>query len=173
MIKLFLTLNFIFWGIIPHAEEVIKYASPEELIQKLTKKNETKFDQNTRGLRNLVPENKESPSINLQIQFDFDSHTLSKENKPLLDNLIQAMKSDALRSSSFIVEGHTDASGIPSYNLKLSTQRAFAVTNYLTMNGIKKQRLKSVGKGSTELLIPSDPEAAENRRVKITLVSGS
>jgi outer membrane protein OmpA-like peptidoglycan-associated protein len=122
-------------------------------------------------LRNLTPEVREKPNVDLVINFEFNSAKLLTESKPLLDNLAKAIKSDQLRNLSFVVEGHTDIKGTPAYNLKLSDQRASSVVQYLTNQGVEKNRLKAIGKGSSELLIPDQPEAAENRRVKISLGS--
>ena len=61
---------------------------------------------------------------------------------------------------------------MPAYNLRLSDQRATAVLNYLASTGaVSRVRLKAIGKGSNELLVPDKPDAAENRRVRITLNS--
>ncbi len=49
------------------------------------------------------------------------------------------------------ITSHTDAEGDDAYNLKLSEQRAAAVVNYIVSAGIKAKRLKSIGKGETEI----------------------
>jgi outer membrane protein OmpA-like peptidoglycan-associated protein len=153
-----------------YAEDLIRNASPDELIESLDPNSTKNLNQvTTRGLRNLSPEERKSPSVNLVIQFEFNSSTLLNQSKPLLDNLTKAMNSDQLKSSSFIIEGHTDDVGSKTYNLKLSEQRANSVLRYFVMNGVKKERLKSAGKGSSELLLPDKPDAPENRRVKISL----
>jgi outer membrane protein OmpA-like peptidoglycan-associated protein len=107
----------------------------------------------------------------LSIQFEFDSAKLLPESRPLLDNLAKAINSDKLRGFSFVVEGHTDIIGSSEYNQKLSDQRALSVLTYLVSKGVSKERLKAIGKGSTELLTPDKPDAAENRRVRIILNS--
>ena len=93
------------------------------------------------------------------------------ESRPLLDNLAKAINSDKLRGFTFIVEGHTDIIGSSEYNQKLSDQRALSVLSYLVSKGVLKERLKALGKGSAELLMPDKPDAAENRRVRIILNS--
>ncbi|MEY4295682.1 MAG: hypothetical protein RLY82_1370, partial [Pseudomonadota bacterium] len=45
--------------------------------------------------------------------------------------------------------------------------RADAVRHFLMIKGVGSTRLMSQGKGSTELSNKDDPNAAENRRVKI------
>ncbi len=149
------------------AQTVLRSASSDELIEKLNP-NPLK----TRGMRNLTPEVREKPTVDLSIQFEFDSAKILPESKPLLDNLAKAINSNELRGFAFIVEGYTDSVGLPAYNLRLSDQRATAVLNYLASTGaVSRARLKAIGKGSSDLLVPDKPDAAENRRVRITLNS--
>ena len=149
------------------AQTVLRSASSDELIEKLNP-NPPK----TRGMRNLTPEIREKPTVDLSIQFEFDSAKILPESKPLFDNLAKAINSNELRGFAFMVEGYTDGVGLPAYNLRLSDQRATAVFNYLTSTGaVSRARLKAIGKGSNDLLVPDKPDAAENRRVRITLNS--
>jgi outer membrane protein OmpA-like peptidoglycan-associated protein len=162
----FLVIGFVY------AQSPIQSATTDELIEKLNPNSVSNTTTTrTRGLRNLTPEVREKPSVNLMINFEFNSSKLLPESKPLLDHLAKAIKSDQLKDLSFFVEGHTDIKGTFAYNLKLSDQRASSVVQYLSSQGVEKNRLKAIGKGSSELLIPDQPEAAENRRVKISLGS--
>ena len=151
-----------------YAQAPMRSATSEELIQKLEPSSPT---MRTRGMRNLTPEAREKPNVDLSIQFEFDSAKLLPESRPLLDNLAKAINSDKLRGFTFVVEGHTDIVGSTEYNQKLSDQRALSVLAYLASKGVSKERLKALGKGSTELLMPDKPDAAENRRVRIILNS--
>ena len=141
--------------------QVVQQASPEQLIEKLTPPAPA-----TRSLRNLTPK---PVTVDLLIQFDFDSANLLAASKPLLDNLALAMSSERLAALHFLVEGHTDAKGKADYNLQLSNRRAQAVVDYLTQVQVSPLRLQAQGKGATELLIPERPLASENRRVRITV----
>jgi outer membrane protein OmpA-like peptidoglycan-associated protein len=168
MVKLSLILiSFLMIGV-SYAQAPMRSATSEELIQKLDPNSPPI---RTRGMRNLTPEVREKPTVDLSIQFEFDSAKLLPESRPLLDNLAKAINSDKLRGFSFVVEGHTDIIGSSEYNQKLSDQRALSVLTYLASKGVSKERLKAIGKGSTELLIPDKPDAAENRRVRIILNS--
>ncbi|RLE18638.1 MAG: OmpA family protein, partial [Actinobacteria bacterium] len=69
------------------------------------------------------------------------------------------------------VEGYTDSSGAPEYNLKLSEQRAAAVVSFMSEQGINPRRSSSVGFGIKKPI--ADNSSAEgrkkNRRVEIVL----
>ena len=139
-------------------------ASVDKLVEQLAPEETTR----TRSLRNLKVEPK---SVDLVVQFDFDSARLQDSAKPLLDNLAGAMKSDKLIALRFSVEGHTDAKGTETYNIQLSRKRAASVVQYLINSGVSKERLESAGKGYSQLLYADRPDAMENRRVKITTLN--
>lgn len=107
------------------------------------------------------------PSLSLLIQFDFNSARVKPESQQALANLAVALQSPELKTFRFAVEGHTDAQGRADYNQKLSQQRADAVRDQLSSQGVAAARLSPVGKGSSELAKPDEPYSAENRRVRI------
>ncbi len=107
------------------------------------------------------------PSLSLMIQFDFNSARVRPESRQALANLSLALQSPGLADSHFGVEGHTDARGNAAANVKLSQQRAQAVRDFLTSQGVAPARLVAAGKGASELANSGDPFAAENRRVRI------
>jgi outer membrane protein OmpA-like peptidoglycan-associated protein len=111
------------------------------------------------------------PSISMQIQFDFDSDRIGAESTAALASLARALQDERLAGKRFDVVGHTDATGGFDYNMGLSQRRASAVRNYLAGQGVDPSRLKTIGKGPTELLNRADPAGAENRRVEIAVGS--
>jgi outer membrane protein OmpA-like peptidoglycan-associated protein len=141
--------------------QLVQQASTEDLIEKLTPPKPA-----TRSLRNITVK---PVTLDLSINFDFDSANLQSSSKPLLDNLANAMKSERLQSTAFKIEGHTDAKGKAEYNRELSERRAIAVQKYLLTLGVGPERLQAEGKGFSELLLPDSPLASENRRVRITV----
>lgn len=143
-----------------HAQ-ALSSASVNEIVERLAEPPSSL----TRGLRNLTPAPR---SLDLIIQFDFGSADVQQEGRRLLDNLAAAMTTQRLATQRFRVEGHTDAQGSETYNMALSLRRAQAVTSYLIQHGVSDERLESVGKGFSELLLPHQPQAMENRRVRIT-----
>jgi OmpA-OmpF porin, OOP family len=113
------------------------------------------------------PAQEPKASLSLLIQFDFNSARVRAESLQALANLASALKSPDLLASQFAIEGHTDATGRADYNLRLSQQRADAVRGTLVAQGVAPERLRSAGKGASELANSTNPSAAENRRVRI------
>jgi outer membrane protein OmpA-like peptidoglycan-associated protein len=108
------------------------------------------------------------PALDLEIYFDFDSSAITPRAVPTLIKLGQALSSDQLKTSSFLISGHTDAKGAADYNQHLSEARAAAVKAFLVGNfRVNALRLISVGYGKEDLKNPNDPEASENRRVTV------
>jgi len=70
------------------------------------------------------------------------------------------------------IVGRTDDTGAASYNRTLSLKRAQTVMNLLIDKGIDAKRLKAVGKGEDDPLVPNDsPEGrAANRSVRAELI---
>lgn len=106
--------------------------------------------------------------VSMQLQFEFDSASLSDGALSRLDAVGQALQSPELSAGRFIVSGHTDASGRYEYNLALSKRRAESVRDYLaTRHGVNVQRIVTVGKASDDLIDSASPKSAANRRVQL------
>lgn len=73
------------------------------------------------------------------------------------------------------VEGFTDSRGADDMNQKLSQDRANAVKDYLVSQGVKPEKLRSVGRGEASPIASNDtPEGrANNRRVEIVIQSSA
>lgn len=106
-------------------------------------------------------------SIDLLINFEFDSADLQPKGTSDLDQLVLALKDSSMSERTFIIEGHTDAKGTEAYNLDLSNRRAQTVVAYLVSQGVRSDRLESKGLGFSQLYYPQRPEGPENRRVRI------
>jgi outer membrane protein OmpA-like peptidoglycan-associated protein len=70
-----------------------------------------------------------------------------------------------------VVEGYTDSHGSPSKNQALSEQRAQAVSDFLTSQGVPPEKLQAVGKGEASPVASNATASgrAQNRRVEIVL----
>jgi len=69
------------------------------------------------------------------------------------------------------VAGHTDSTGAAEYNQKLSERRADAVAQYLEGQGLRNDRVITVGAGETHPVASNEtPDGRQaNRRVELTL----
>lgn len=98
------------------------------------------------------------------ILFGFNSSTLSNTSKQSLREFADILKSDPTLDIAII--GHTDKVGTYEANQKVSTNRAFAVENYLQLCGVQPSQFKSVkGVGYSEYDESLTPE--QNRNVEI------
>lgn len=101
------------------------------------------------------------------IYFDTAKATLKPESQATLQQVLGVLTADpALR---LVVAGHTDSEGDDAYNLRLSEQRAAAVMQWLTGEGVDAGRLSSDGLGETQPVADNASEAgrALNRRVQL------
>lgn len=122
--------------------------------------------------RALYPGRPKPASVNMQINFEYNSSEIAGSSVRTMATLAKALASPQLEGRKFAVIGHTDAKGPAAYNKALSDRRAAAVRRYLTENGVAASRLKATGKGESQLLNSDDPNAAENRRVEIQATGG-
>ncbi len=108
------------------------------------------------------------PSIDLEVNFDYNSASVSDRARPTVMTLGKALSNPDLKGSVFLIAGHTDAKGGDAYNMKLSERRAEAIKDYLVSKfGIPAENLVSVGYGKDKLKNTSNPTAEENRRVQV------
>jgi outer membrane protein OmpA-like peptidoglycan-associated protein len=105
------------------------------------------------------------------VLFDFDKYTLkpgAREKLAKVSGILLAYPGLKVQ-----LEGHTDSIGTDEYNLKLSEQRADAVRDYLTSQGVPADCLSAVGLGKADPVATNDNDAGrqQNRRVEM-VVSG-
>ena len=104
------------------------------------------------------------------ILFDTGKATIKAESFPSLDGIVAVL--NEYNTANFKIEGHTDSTGKPASNLKLSKDRAAAVRKYLVDKGISESRLTSQGYGSKKPIATNKTLKGRNlnRRVEIILV---
>lgn len=75
--------------------------------------------------------------------------------------------------TNIIVEGHTDSTGSDTYNMNLSKERAQAVTDYLTSNGIDSSRIETnwFGEEQPKFDNSTSEGRSKNRRVELAIVA--
>lgn len=172
LISFLAVLTLVFVPAVTLAQDYKLYGSDEtpsadQLIDSLNPESPS------RGIR-VVPKGAtaatepDRAAVSLQINFEFNSYSLTPNATRQLDVLAQALKSSALGQDAFLIEGHTDSVGGEQYNLNLSEYRAREVKRYLVESaGVDAQRLTTLGRGEMVLLDEQNPRSGKNRRVQI------
>lgn len=102
--------------------------------------------------------------------FDWNKHDLNRSANDVLDAIAQELNTRRDIRQITIV-GHADTSGGAAYNTKISLKRAKAVETALVARGVSPSKLKTEGRGESELLVRTGDNVREpgNRRAQITL----
>lgn len=120
------------------------------------------------SIEGQLPPEAELPRINLTVNFEYDSASLTNDGILTLQALGEALKDPRLWNMRFQIAGHTDLRGTAAYNLDLSNRRAFMVAEFLAaFYTIPRDRLVPVGYGESRPVDPSNPTSGRNRRVEI------
>ncbi|MCF0221307.1 MAG: OmpA family protein [Fibrobacter sp.] len=103
------------------------------------------------------------------VTFKSGKATLESNAKLILKNVAKKLNTDEYMDLNIVIQGHTDNVGKEASNQKLSENRAKEVMKALTKAGIKKNRIKAIGMGST---CPVDDNGTEegremNRRIEM------
>ncbi len=102
------------------------------------------------------------------VRFALNSNELTPEYQTHLDRLSQVLNNPVLAASCIMLVGHTDTTGTPEYNLRLSDQRSAQVAAYLVAKGgLKAARLRTEGRGESRGLAGVPGAHPLNRRVEI------
>jgi OOP family OmpA-OmpF porin len=109
--------------------------------------------------------NKRAKLLAASIMFNTNSSELTKNSYPAIRELAYSLKTNP--DMDIQIEGHTDDTGEPAYNLELSLERADAVKKVLLSQGIAENRIQVKGYGDTRPVADNMTEAgkAKNRRV--------
>ena len=104
------------------------------------------------------------------VYFDTDRYNINAASRETLDKLANVFME--YPDTNILVVGHTDSTGDAAYNMTLSKNRAYSVTNYLTGKGLSSGRFTTNWFGETQPM--HDNNTAEgrskNRRVNIAIL---
>lgn len=121
--------------------------------------------------KQLVIITREQLKILDKIYFALNKATILPKSFPLLDQIASVMSQQA-RVKLVQIEGHTDNTGKPDYNQKLSEARANSIRDYLIKKGVDGKRLVAKGFGQDKPAQPNDTPAGRdaNRRVEFNIL---
>lgn len=114
-----------------------------------------------RSLRLLMPS---------EVMFAYDSDNISREFAPTLRQVGRIMHNRPRLKARVI--GHTDSNGSDSYNMDLSLRRAESVADFLSAEGVERNRLRTEGRGEQEPIASNATPRGQqqNRRVELILM---
>jgi len=113
-----------------------------------------------------------APIAEATAHFESASRRLKPDERAVLDGIIAAAKQCA--TARIVIAGHTDSEGSRASNIRLSSRRAFAASNYLIAHGVARARIATLGYGEDRRLVEHDAtprDRAKNRRVVVQIKS--
>ena len=112
-----------------------------------------------------------SIQITDKVQFETGKSEILPVSFGLLDEVAGVLK-DNPQIEVLQVEGHTDSTGSPAINRKLSQQRAESVMSYLASKGVAGGRMKAKGFGPDKPIADNstDEGKEKNRRVEFNIL---
>jgi len=107
---------------------------------------------------------------NSGVYFATEKYNVNAASQASLDKLAAVFKE--YPDTNILVVGHTDSAGAEAYNMTLSKNRAYAVTNYLTGKGLSSSRFTTNWFGENQ---PTNDNStaegrAKNRRVNVAIL---
>ena len=111
--------------------------------------------------KSVVDHNPYRTIVTYDITFDVNKADIRSESMAEINRIKILM--DENPKLKYEVQGHTDSTGTPESNQKLSEKRAKAIVDKLVELGIDKSRLTAVGKGQ---YAPIDDNSTEQGRAK-------
>ena len=104
------------------------------------------------------------------VYFATNKYNINEQSQTNLNKLIGVFKE--FPDTNILVVGHTDSVGDDNYNMTLSKNRAYAVSNYLTQKGVSEGRLTTNWFGESQPMHDNTTAAgrAKNRRVNVAIL---
>jgi outer membrane protein OmpA-like peptidoglycan-associated protein len=144
--------------------------SAEKLDVRVRQDNPIEISVKKKPKNALVAVQQKEIVIKQQVQFAVDSAVILPTSTGLLTEIADVlMKNPRIRKVE--VQGHTDGTGSPAHNMKLSEDRASSVVAWLTAHGVASDRLVAKGYGDSKPLVPNvtDLNRQRNRRVQFII----
>lgn len=106
-----------------------------------------------------------------KVLFGSDVETLNPASTEIVERIGKALLGAEIERVR--IDGHTDASGSPTYNEQLSIRRASSVSKVLIGVGMREENVQTRGLGSSRPVASNDTVEGrtENRRVAIVVIA--
>ena len=106
------------------------------------------------------------------VKFPLNKHELSKDAQEKLADFANRLKGEN-KNVYLEIQGHTDSTGSPEYNMGLGEARAEAVRRFLSKQGIALNRMSTISYGKDEPVDSNKTKEgrAKNRRVVVVVLA--
>lgn len=153
--------------------EKARIADHEAMLASLDKNTRAAFERAEAAGK--LAEGKFLYNVELQddgYKFKTNKYALSDDEKAKLMDFINKLKSDD-KNVYLEIQGYTDSTGTPDYNMQLGEERAEAVRLFLNENGVALNRMNTISYGETSPVASNKTKAgrAQNRRVQIVVLA--
>lgn len=107
---------------------------------------------------------------NSGVFFETNKYNINVASKVTLDKLVGVFQEYS--DTNILVVGHTDSVGTDEYNMTLSKNRAYSVTNYLIDKGLSANRFTTNWFGESQPMHDNNTVEgrAKNRRVNVAIM---
>ena len=158
-------------------KKVVEKVIPEKPVAKV---EEVKIKADVPKVEEIKPAVVNKPVLEIKkgvkyplegVNFEKSKTVLVKGAELKLDGVVDYLKQNP--KAQIEVAGHTDNEGSDQrLNQRLSEFRAKVVANYLFNKGISPERITTIGKGSSEPIVPNDTDEnkSKNRRIEIMIL---
>jgi OOP family OmpA-OmpF porin len=120
----------------------------------------------------IVPEILNLPSFTVGIDFDSDTPVVRPSSYEMVGRIADALVHATLLPYSFLIVGHSDATGRREANVMLSQRRADAIRDVLVNTfKISSKRIQSLGLGEEQFIDPAHPASKDNLQIQILTIA--
>ena len=106
-----------------------------------------------------------------KINFASGKATITNNSYTALTKIIKTLS--ICPDANFEISGHTDSTGSPDFNVKLSTSRAQAVLDHLIEKGLDEKKFTVRGYGDSQMISENQSlqDQAANRRIEFKVIN--
>ena len=120
----------------------------------------------------IAPELNKLPTVSVDIQFDTETPIVRPQSYETIGRIADALVHASLLPYSFLIVGHSDATGRREANALLSQRRADAIRDVLVNTfKISSKRIQSIGLGEEQFIAPAHPASPVNLQIQILTIA--